>query len=65
MGGLRALSSALTTVLTAPLATALLAFGGIDWVIGFDLFTCAAAVSALTFGGRLPKAGATDRINPC
>lgn len=54
VGGLRALSSALTTVLTPSLATALLAFGGMDWVIGFDLLTCAIAICALGFAIRIP-----------
>lgn len=55
VGGLRALSSALTTVLTPSLATALLSFGGMDWVIGFDLFTCFAAISTLAFAVRIPQ----------
>lgn len=54
VGGLRALSNSLTTVLTPALATALLAFGGMDWVIGFDLFTCFVAISALAFAVRIP-----------
>lgn len=55
VGGLRSLSNALNTVLTPALASALLAFGGMDWVIGFDLITCAGALGALGFGIRLPK----------
>jgi len=55
VGGLRQLSGALTTVLTAPIATAFLAFGGMNLVIGFDLFTCALAIAALVFAVRLPK----------
>lgn len=55
VGGLRALSNALTTVLTPALATALLAFGGMDWVIGFDLLTCLIASAALAFAVRIPE----------
>ena len=55
VGGLRSLSNALNTVLTPALASALLAFGGMDWVIGFDLITCAVALGALGFGIRLPE----------
>ena len=49
------LSNALTTVLTPTCATALLSFGGMEWVIGFDLITCVAAVAALLFAVRIPQ----------
>lgn len=55
VGGLRALSNSLNTVLTPACATALLAFGGMNWVIGFDLFTCFVATVALGFGVRIPQ----------
>lgn len=55
VGALRQLSGALTTVLTPACATALLSFGGMDRVIGFDLITCFVAVAALGFAVRIPK----------
>lgn len=55
VGGLRSLSSSITTVLTPACATALLTFGGIEWVIAFDLITCFAAVVVLAFLIRLPE----------
>ena len=45
--GLRSFSNSLVTVLTPVLATALLAFTDIQTVIAFDLFTFAAAFTAL------------------
>ncbi|MBQ9951833.1 MAG: MFS transporter [Clostridia bacterium] len=54
VGGLRALSNALNTVLTPACATALLTLGGMDWVIGFDLLTCFLAIAALIFGVHIP-----------
>lgn len=54
VGGLRQLSNALNTVLTPACATALLTFGGMDWVIGFDLLTCFVAIAVLVFGVRIP-----------
>ncbi len=58
VSGLKALSNSLTTLLTPALATAVLSFGGLNAVIGFDLATCAAAMLALGFGIRIPKAEA-------
>ena len=55
VSGLKALSSALVTVLTPSLAAALLAFGGLDLVIAFDLCTCAVALVALGFFIRIPE----------
>ena len=55
VGGLMALSNALNTVLTPVLATAIWAFGGMDMVIFFDLFTCAAAILPLCFLIRIPQ----------
>jgi len=64
VGGLKALSSALTTVLTPAFATVLLTFGSMDWVIGFDLLTCFVAVAALAFAVRLPKVDEDRRKEP-
>lgn len=61
VGGLRSLSSSLTTVLTPAFATMLLAFGGIEWVIGFDLFTCFVAVFVLALMIKLPPAPKPER----
>lgn len=64
VGGLRALSNALTTVLTPALATAVLTLGGMDWVIAFDLLTCAAAISALAFAVHIPQNSANGPKEP-
>ncbi len=60
VGGLKALSSSLTTLLTPALATAVLTFGGLDAVIAFDLMTCAAAMGTLLLCIRLPKKETPD-----
>lgn len=64
VGGLKQLSNALTSILTAPIATAFLAFGGMNWVIGFDLITCVLAISALLFAIRLPKTNDSREKEP-
>ncbi len=64
VSGLKALSNSLTTLLTPALATAVLSFGGLNWVIGFDLITCAAAIGALTFAIRIPKTEAKEKAEP-
>ena len=55
VGGLRALSGSLVTVLTPLLATAITALAGMDAVILVDLVTFAAAFAALFGFIRLPK----------
>ena len=55
VGSLSQLSSALTSVLTPACATALLSFGGMELVIGFDLITCFITVAALAFAVRIPQ----------
>lgn len=58
VGGLRALSGSLVTLLGPALAAALLALAGLEAVIAFDLFTCAAAVLSLGLFIRLPEEAA-------
>lgn len=55
VSGLRSFSSSLITVLTPALATAVLAFWGIEAVFLIDFLTFGAAFAALTFFIRLPK----------
>lgn len=64
VSGLKALSNSLNTLLTPALAAAVLAFGGLDAVIGFDLVTCAAAIGALVFFVRIPKPEAGKKAEP-
>lgn len=64
VGGLKALSNALNTVLTPALATAVLAFGGMDWVIAFDLLTCAVAVFMLAFAVYIPDGKSCGNKEP-
>ena len=54
-GGLRSLCGSLTNMLTPTVAAALLALGGLHWVIAFDLLTFAAAFIALLFFVKLPE----------
>ena len=56
VSGLQSFSSSLVTVLTPVIASAMLAFLGLDAVILFDLATCAVALAALGFFIRIPKA---------
>ena len=51
--------------LTEACATALLSFGGMDRVIGFDLITCFVAVAALGSRCAFPKPQMTRRRNLC
>ncbi|MBC8559129.1 MFS transporter [Fumia xinanensis] len=65
VGGLRSFSSSLQTVLTPVLATALLAFTGIQTVIVFDLLTFGAAFVSLLFFVKIPeKAGGGSQREP-
>ena len=57
VSGLSSLSNSLVTVLTPVIATAVLAFGGIDMVILADLATCAVAVASLAFWISIPDKG--------
>lgn len=57
VGGLRALSGALVTMLSPMLATAMLTLLGLEAVIAFDLLTCAVAVLTLLFRVRIPAGG--------
>ena len=56
VGGLRALSYSLVTVLSPMLATAMLTLFGLDAVMAFDLLTCAVAMIALAGWVRIPRA---------
>ncbi len=66
VGGLRALSYSLVTVLSPMLATAMLTLFGLDAVMAFDLLTCAVAMIALAGWGAYPprerecRAGTAD-----
>lgn len=60
VGGLRALSSSLVTMLTPLLATAVTALAGMDTVLLADLVTFAAAFAALFGFIRLPQAAQPD-----
>lgn len=53
--GLRSFSSSLNTILTPVIASAVYAFGGMDVVIAFDLFTFAVAFWVLLFFIRIPE----------
>ncbi|MDC7126977.1 MAG: MFS transporter [Spirochaetales bacterium] len=55
IGGMRAFSNSLVTVLTPLLATALLALAGMRMVIIFDLLTFAIAFTALLFFVKIPQ----------
>ncbi len=55
VGGLQAFSSSLVTILTPVCASAVLAFGGMDAVIFFDLFTFGTAFLTLLIGIRIPR----------
>ncbi|MDO4739149.1 MAG: MFS transporter [Eubacteriales bacterium] len=55
VSGLRSLSNSAINILAPVLATALLAFAGIEAVIAFDLLTFAAAFTALAFFVRIPQ----------
>lgn len=57
VGGLRSLSSALVTMLSPMLATAMLTLLGLEAVIAFDLLTCAVAVLTLLLWVRIPAGG--------
>lgn len=53
--GLRSFSSSLNTILTPVIASAVYAFGGMDVVIAFDLFTFAVAFLVLWLFIRIPE----------
>ena len=55
VGGLRAFSNSLVTVLTPVLATALLSFTSLQVVLLFDLLTFSVAFAALLFFIRIPR----------
>lgn len=55
VGGLRYLSSAVTSILTPVLATAVLGLAGMDAVIAFDLVSFLTAFTVLLFGIKIPK----------
>lgn len=54
--GIRSLSNSLTTILTPVLASAAMAFAGIESVIAFDLITFATAFLSLLFFIKIPEA---------
>lgn len=54
--GIRSFSNSLTTILTPVLASATMAFAGIESVIAFDLITFAAAFLSLLFLIKIPEA---------
>ena len=61
VSGLMAVSNSVTTLMTPALATAILAFAGVEAVIWFDLVTCAVAMGALIFFIRIPKVEKKER----
>lgn len=64
VGGLRSLSSSLTTLLAPALATAVLTLAGLEAVIAIDLITCAGAVGSILFIIRFPEgSGQGERAN--
>ena len=56
IGGLKAFSNSLVTILTPMIATAVLAFAGMDAVILFDFMSFGTAFLSLVFFIRIPKA---------
>ena len=64
VGGLRALSNSLVTMLSPVLATALYGWGGLGAVILFDLGTFAVAFGALALFIRIPPVPRTDGPEP-
>lgn len=60
VSSLQALTHPLVALGSPALASALMLTGGIQWVIAFDLFTCAAAVGVLIFFIRLPRSPHPD-----
>ena len=56
IGGLKAFSNSLVTILTPMIATAVLAFAGMDAVILFDFMSFGTAFLSLAFFIRIPKA---------
>ena len=56
IGGLKAFSNSLVTILTPMIATAVLAFAGMDAVILFDIMSFGTAFLSLAFFIRIPKA---------
>ena len=55
IGGLKAFSNSLVTILTPMIATAVLAFAGMDAVILFDFMSFGTAFISLAFFIRIPK----------
>ena len=55
IGGLRYLSTALNSILTPIIATAILSFLGMEFIIGFDLFTFIVAFISLLMFIHIPK----------
>lgn len=63
-GGMRAFTYALVNLMSPVLATALLALGGIDFVILFDLSTFLLAFFSLTLFIRIPDTNGPDAHEP-
>lgn len=61
IGGLKAFSNSLVTILTPMIATAVLAFAGMDAVILFDFLSFGAAFISLAFFIRIPKEEKKER----
>ncbi len=55
VSGLQSLSGSVVTILAPALGSALLAFGGLETVLAFDLVTFAAAFAVLMFFIKIPK----------
>ncbi len=55
VGGLRYLSSALNSIMTPIIATAVMGLAGMGAVVAFDLFTFCVAFLTLAFGIRIPE----------
>jgi len=64
VGSLRYFSSSVTNIFSPVLATALMGFGGMELVIGFDLVTFAAAFLTLLVGIRIPARTQTEAREP-
>lgn len=63
VGGLRYFSNSLNSILTPVIATAVLAFAGMKFVIAFDLFTFMIAFITLMFFIKIPEDTKVPKVN--
>lgn len=63
VGGLRYFSNSLNSILTPVIATAVLAFAGMKFVIAFDLFTFMIAFITLMFFIKIPEDTKVQKVN--